>query len=59
MTHVTCIYFVGLDGNAASPRHHVPREWSQIDQEDRRPTIAYLWDFVALPHATQARAYIE
>jgi hypothetical protein len=41
------------------PRHHVPREWSQTDQEDRRPTAAYLSDVVTAPHATQARAYIE
>jgi hypothetical protein len=41
------------------PRRHVPREWSQTDQEDRQPTAAYLWDLVAPPHATQACAYIE
>jgi hypothetical protein len=41
------------------PRRHVPQEWSQTDQEERRPTVAYLWDLVAAPHATQARTYIE
>jgi hypothetical protein len=41
------------------PRHHVPREWSQTDQEDRRPTAGYLWDVVATPHAKQTHAYIE
>jgi hypothetical protein len=41
------------------PKRHIPREWSQTDQEDQRPTAAYLWDLVAAPHATQARAYIE
>jgi hypothetical protein len=41
------------------PRRHVPREWSQTDQEDQRPTAAYLWDVVIMPHATQAHAYIE
>jgi hypothetical protein len=41
------------------PRHSIPWEWSQMDQEDRRPTAGYLWDVVAMPHATQARAYIE
>jgi hypothetical protein len=40
-------------------RRHVPREWSQTDQEDRRPTAGYLWDVVTAPHATQARAYTE
>jgi hypothetical protein len=41
------------------PRRHVPREWSQTDQEGRQSIAAYLWDLVALPHATQAHAYIE
>jgi hypothetical protein len=41
------------------PRHHVPREWSQTDQEDRRPTVGYHWDVVVMPHATQACVYIE
>jgi hypothetical protein len=41
------------------PRRHVPQEWSQTDQEDRRPTAAYLWDVVTVPHTTQARAYIK
>jgi hypothetical protein len=41
------------------PIRHVSREWPQTDEEDLRPTAAYLWDGVALPHATQARAYIE
>jgi hypothetical protein len=41
------------------PRRHIPREWSQMDQEDRRPTAGYLWDVVTAPHATQARLYIE
>jgi hypothetical protein len=41
------------------PRRHIPREWSQTDQEDRGPTAGYLWDVVAVPHATQERAYIE
>jgi hypothetical protein len=41
------------------PECYVPRGWSQIDQEDQRPTAAYLWDVVTAPHATQARAYIE
>jgi hypothetical protein len=40
-------------------RRHVPQEWSQTDQEDRRPTAGYLWDVVAAPHATQACPYIE
>jgi hypothetical protein len=31
---------------------HVSREWPQTDEEDLRPTAAYLWDRVALPHAT-------
>jgi hypothetical protein len=41
------------------PRCHVSREWPQMDEEDQRPTTTYLWDLVALTHATQARAYIE
>jgi hypothetical protein len=41
------------------PRPHIPQEWSQMDQEDRRPTAGYLWDVVTAPHTTQARAYIE
>jgi hypothetical protein len=41
------------------PRCHVSREWPQMDEEDRHPTTAYLWDWVALAHATQACAYIE
>jgi hypothetical protein len=41
------------------PRRHVPLEWSHMDQEDRRPTTAYLWDVVTTPHTTQACAYIE
>jgi hypothetical protein len=41
------------------PRRHIPREWTQTDEEDRRPTTAYLWDVVTLPHAIQAHAYIE
>jgi hypothetical protein len=42
-----------------SPRHHVSWEWPQTDEEDLRPTTGYLWDWVAPPHATQERAYIE
>jgi hypothetical protein len=41
------------------PRRHVPQEWPQTDEEDWRPTAAYLWDLVAPPHATKACAYIE
>jgi hypothetical protein len=41
------------------PRHHVSREWPQTDEEDKRPTAVYLWDWVAPPHTTQARTYIE
>jgi hypothetical protein len=41
------------------PRRHVPREWTQTDEEDRRPTAAYLWHWVIPTHATQARACIE
>jgi hypothetical protein len=41
------------------PRCHITREWSQTDQEDWRPSTAYLWDVVTVPHTTQACAYIE
>jgi hypothetical protein len=41
------------------PRPHIPHEWSQMDQEDRRPTAGYLWDVVTAPHTAQARVYIE
>jgi hypothetical protein len=40
------------------PRCHVSREWPQTE-EDQHPTAAYLWDWVALVHATQAHVYIE
>jgi hypothetical protein len=42
-----------------SPRQHVSQEWPQMNEEDQQPTTAYLWDWVATPHATQAHAYIE
>jgi hypothetical protein len=35
------------------------RACSQTEQEDERPIAAYLWDLVALAHATAGRAYIE
>jgi hypothetical protein len=41
------------------PRCHISRAWPQTEQEDQRPTAAYLWDWVAPAHATAARAYIE
>jgi hypothetical protein len=41
------------------PRCHIPWAWPQTDEEDRRPTAAYLWDWVAPPHATQGHSYIE
>jgi hypothetical protein len=30
-----------------------------MEEEDQRPTAAYLWDWMALVHATQAHSYIE
>jgi hypothetical protein len=41
------------------PRCHVSLEWPQTDEEDRCPNAAYQWDWVALTHATQTRAYIQ
>jgi hypothetical protein len=41
------------------PRHHISHEWPQTQEEDQRPTAAYLLDSVAPAHATQARMYIE
>jgi hypothetical protein len=41
------------------PKRHISRLWPQTEQEDQRPIATYLWDWVAAPHATVARAYIE
>jgi hypothetical protein len=41
------------------PKLDVTQEWPEMNEEDQRPTVAYLWDWVASPHATEARVYIE
>jgi hypothetical protein len=41
------------------PRHHVSHHWPQMEEDDQCPTTAYLWDWVAPVHATQARSYID
>jgi hypothetical protein len=41
------------------PRRHVPREWTQTNEEDWRPTATYFWDWVALAHTAQSRVCIE
>jgi hypothetical protein len=41
------------------PRCHVSREWLQTEEDYQHPTAAYLWDWVAPEHATQAHVYVE
>jgi hypothetical protein len=41
------------------PRRYVSREWPQMEEEDQCSIAAYIWEWVAPTHATQACAYIE